>query len=149
MKYGNATDYDERGFPPPLEPGEYELTVDDIHEEDKDGIALKDKSGYPYIRVIFTVKGEDNKLFSSIYPNPDANDPYFAMRAAQVKQLLMATGLPLEGGDTAALTGKKCIGFVTINEKKGKKYNNIREYRPLESGGELTHPNDDQDPMPF
>jgi len=142
-KYGDVSGYDEKGFPPPVEPGNYIVKVDDIQDAGKDGTQLTDKNDEPYVWIVFKIKGQSGRTVrDAIYPNPSG--PYENNRGGKLKQLLIALEAKTTGGDMAILLGKTCRALVSIREYtktidgKPKTYqvNNVDAYEPIENGAE-------------
>lgn len=154
--YPITDEYDERGFAPPLTPGDYDIELVDVHETDKDDNPFKDKNGFEYISFEFSVVGyEENKLFDRICF--DENNQYANLNLGKFKQMQIALGVDTsKEGDTSTLIGKQCRAFVKNKVVGDRTYNNIVEYKPRE--GQTEQPNrpmqaqlnqDDNDNLPF
>jgi len=144
MRYPKVSDRDEKGFAPPLTPGNYFITLADVKEHDRDGNRLKfPRDGQEYSRFEFTVKGYPNILFDKFVFNE--NWEHANISLGRFKQFLMAIEVdPDKEGDTQELIGKSCMAAVTTKVYRDKTYNNILEYQ---KGSEDT--NDDDDNLPF
>jgi hypothetical protein len=154
LTYPDVSGYDERGFAPPVEPGNYIITLDDIHDAAEGGGPLKDKNGEIYLRFIFKIKGHpNNTVMEMVYP--DISGPYEATRGGRIKQMILAFGLDPKGGDWSAMLHKSCRALIKVREytktvdgtPKTYQVNNIAAYEPLDGTEPATAPPaDDNDP---
>jgi len=120
--------YDTAGFGPPLEDGEYLVSLAAVHETKRDGTPFTDKDGYQFCRFEFEVDGDDRRLFDNF--TFDESSPRANQSLGKFKQLVVALGMdPERPGHTNALLGKTCIAVVKQREYKQKTYANIVEYR--------------------
>lgn len=150
--YPDVSEYDERGFAPPIQPGNYIITLDDIHEATNDGEELRDKNGEPYYRFIFKIKDHpENTVLDMVYTSLDG--PYKNVRGGKIKQIILAFGLSPKGGDFALLLHKSCRATISINEytKGGNTYvnNKIIAYEPLDEADEALKPEKKSDGVGF
>lgn len=146
MRYPPTTKYDEKGFAPPLKPGDYMIKVADVREEDKNGKSYTDKNGYVYCLFEFSVKDyPGNKLFDRFCFSLE--NPYANVNLGRFKQLQIACGVGVDSeGDTKDMIGKTCKAFVKTKEYQGKVNNTIAEYKVTE---EATEFKSDDDDLPF
>jgi hypothetical protein len=153
MQYPATSDYNERGFAPPLKPGDYLVKIEDARNSNDKGEKYKDKNGFAYCLFEFNVKGyPDNKLFDRFCF--DSANPNININLGKFKQLILACNLsPDESGDTSDLVGKTCKASVTTREYKDEKtgetklVNKIVQYKQ----GSITadSPSEPDDDLPF
>lgn len=122
--YPDTSNYQERPTRKPLDPGMYNLRVDNVQDEDKNGNAIKTKDGFDVVLVVFDVLDSDDghKVFERIVL--DDKYQYHEIQMSRLKQLLISTGLPVSGGRWEDLIGRKCRAML----KKNGEYNNIHFY---------------------
>jgi hypothetical protein len=146
MRYPATKKYDEKGFAPPLKPGDYMIKISDVRIKDKDGQPYTDKNGYEYCLFEFTVKDyPGNKLFTRFCF--DTENPHANINFGIFKQLQIACGVDVETeGDTNDMIGKTCKAYVKVKVYNGNPNNTIAEYKITE---EPTDFKSDDDDLPF
>lgn len=149
----DTTKYDETGAPPPVPPGNYIVTVHEIKQTNKDGIAFTDKNGDAYELVFFSVKGHDTKLLEKIYIDENGDvptdGPYAEQRLGRLKQIILALGLDTQSQSSGNWLGKVCRAQVMIKDYKGKQYNNILKFEPLNDGESFEETPEADEDLPF
>lgn len=147
MQYPSTKSYDEKGFAPPLKPGDYTIKLTAIKETDENGAPLTDKNGFDYALFEFSVSDfPDNKLFDRFCF--DENNPHANINLGRFKQLLIAVEVHTDvSGDTNTLINKTCKATVKVKDYEGKTYNNISEYKP--SDGSFTSSSKEDENLPF
>lgn len=147
-RYPRTDDRDERGFAPPLTPGDYHVRIRNVSDTDKNGMFWKfKKNNAQYTLFEFSVKDfPGNRLFDRFVL--DTEYEYANIMLGRFKQMLIAVGGdPEKEGDTNELIGKICTVYVKNSEFEGKVYNNIGEYKVCEEDlSESDFPDDD---LPF
>lgn len=147
MRYPDTSKVDK---PPVLEPDNYIIKLDEIREENKDGLLYKDKNGRTYILLFWKVKGHDTQtLLDMVYPDADSDCTEDYGRLLRIREIVSALNAPVEGGDFFDLVGKTCRAAVIIEPYKGEDRNRIAHYETLESAGDSFTGNKEDDDLPF
>ena len=121
--YPDVSGASERNQKPPIDPGLYWLKVDNVREEKDDGALLVDKNGNHYTLISFTVDDADGYILYDRFVF-DEKYQYHDITMNRFKQMLMALGLPTNGGQWSDLIGRKCRAMVKVKDG----YNNIHWY---------------------
>jgi len=121
-----------------LPAGRYPVRV--VKIEEKETGPNSKNPGQPMLSMILRVTAQDEEyadeqlFYNSVYPNETMEARNRAMSVARIKQLIVASGLDIEGDsfDPMELAGCEMCAVVTQKVQDGKPTNNIQEFLSIE-----------------
>ena len=145
--YPPTEKYSEAGFAPPLTPGNYKVKLSEIKYKDRDGHTLIDKNGHEYVKFVFDVSDQPNRLFEQFCFDED--NQYAAINLGKFKQFQVACGIDTaSGGSLVSLIDNVCMATIKNREHQGQTYNNIVEFSALD-GTEASVPHEEPPDVKF